>query len=77
MKLEYPEDYVNKRTTNKRVMQYAIEYVNATNKKEEILKHINYVRLKKGVLLPCEVVGASKKMSMECYITIKEMSPIK
>ena len=65
-----------KRTKNKMLMQYAIEYVNKTNKKVETLKHINYVQLKKGILLPCEVVGAKGKINTECYNNINEKSPI-
>ena len=76
MTLVYPEEGETKRIKNKTLMQYAIEYVNKTNKKAEILKHINYVQLKKGILLPCEVVGANRKTSTECYITTMEMSPI-
>jgi len=58
-------------------MQYAIEYVNSTDKKDKVLKHINYVRLKKGVLLPYEVVGANGKMTLECYVNIEQKSLIR
>ena len=77
MRLEYPDDYVKKRTVNKTLMQYAIEYVNSTNKKDEVLKHINYVRLKKRVLFPCEVIGANRKMTSECYMNIEQKSLIR
>ena len=48
----------NIRTTNKTIMQYAVEYVEIEKKNPKILRQINYVRMKKGILLPCEVVGA-------------------
>ena len=58
-------------------MQYAIEYVENINKNSEVLKQINYVRLKKGVLLPCEVMGANGKMRTECCNNIEKLGPIK
>ena len=76
MKLAYSKEGETKRTANKTLMQYAIEYVNKTNKKAEILKYINYVRLKKSILLPYKVVGANGKINTECYITTMEISPI-
>ena len=42
----------------------------------EVLKQINYVRLKKGVLLPCEVVGARGRLRTECFNDIEQPSPI-
>ena len=71
IRLEYPYDYVKKRTANKILMQYEIEYVKSTEKKDEVLKHINYVHLKKRVLLPYEVVGANRKMTSEYYMNIE------
>ena len=68
---------MKKRTANKTLMQYAIEYVNSTNKKDEVLKHINYIRLKKGVLLPCKVVGANGKITSEYYVNKEQKSPIR
>ena len=32
--------------------------------------------MKKGILLPCEVVGAKEQMITESYKNINEMSPI-
>ena len=51
-----------KRTQNKTLMEYAIEYVESNQRNKEELWQINYVRLKKEILLPCEVVGAKGKM---------------
>ena len=64
------------RTKNKTVMEYAIEYVNLYDKKQDDLWNINYVRMKKGVYLPCELVGANGKQQTSCYSIITEQSPI-
>ena len=58
-------------------MEYVIEYVEQRKVNKAVLKHINYVRLKKGILLPYEVVGASGKTRTECYNNIHAMSSIK
>ena len=57
-------------------MEYAIEYVNLYNKKQDDLWNINYVRMKKGVYLLCELVGATGKQQTSCYSIIIEQSPI-
>jgi len=57
-------------------MQYAVEYVRGKRNIIEVLKQINYVRLKKGVLLPCEVVGARGRLRTECFNDIEQPSPI-
>lgn len=64
-------------TKNKTVMQYAIEYVEVNGRNQNELQQINYVRLKKGVLIPCELVGAKGRTQTNCYREINEMSPIK
>jgi len=35
------------------------------------------MRMKKGILLPCEVVGARGQIRTHYYNNIKEMSPIR
>jgi len=77
MKLVYPKDYNRSRMKNKSLIHYAIEYVECMNISKTALQQINYVRLKKGVLLPCEVVGAGSKIQTECYRNINELSPMK
>ena len=77
MRLQYSKEDKRKRTKNKTLIEYALEYVEKTNMNNVVLKHINYVRLKKGILLPCEVVGANRRMRMECYNNINALSPIK
>jgi len=64
------------RTSNKSLMEYALEYVEVRNRKRAELRQINYVRLKKGILLPCEVVGSAGKMQTSYYRNIFEMSLI-
>ena len=48
-------------TKNKSVMDYAKEYAKEENLGIETLKSINHVRLYKGVFLPCELLGQSRK----------------
>ena len=64
------------RTSNKSLMEYALEYVEVRNRKRAELRQINYVRLKKGILLPCEVVGSAGKIQTSCYRNIFKMSQI-
>ena len=64
------------RTSNKSLIEYALEYVEVRNRKRAELRQINYVRLKKGILLLCKVVGSAGKMQTSCYRNIFEMSPI-
>ena len=54
-----------------------VEYVEIEKKDLKILRQINYVRMKKGILLPCEVMGARGQMKTHCYDNIKAMSPIR
>ena len=42
-------------------MNYAMDYINQKNLDSEILYHINFVRLKKQVILPFELVGFQGK----------------
>ena len=74
MVLERPIGERKHRIINKTIMQYAIEYIDSQNKKKQDLWNINYVRLKKGLLLPCEVVGAKGKLQTSCYLKIEEQS---
>ena len=61
------DDTRTTQTKNKTVMQYAIEYVDIKKKNQNELWQINYVRLKKGILLPCELVRTKGKLQTECY----------
>jgi hypothetical protein len=63
-------------TNNKTVMEYAMQYVEYFQLKIETLEQINFVRLKKGVLLPCELVGTNGRYQTSCYRNINELSPI-
>ena len=58
-------------------MEYIIEYVESNQRNKEELWQINYVRLKKEILLPCEVVRAKGKIQTSCYRNIQEKSLIK
>jgi len=77
IKLVSPEDEEGGISKNKTVMSYAMEYVEQKNLEEEVLYQINYVRLKKQVLLPFELVGFKGKRQTSCYRNILESSPIK
>jgi len=67
----------NIRINNKTIMQYAVEYVEIEKNDPKILRQINYVRMKKGILLPYEVVGARRRMRTHCYDNIEAMSLIR
>ena len=55
-------------TINKTVMEHAIEHVRTTNQNNKTLQQINFVRMKKQVCLPIELVGANGKRPTEWYI---------
>ena len=63
-------------TQNKMVMEYAMQYVEQLQLKVETLEQLNFVQLKKGVLLPCELVGLNGRHQTSCYRNVYELSPI-
>ena len=63
-------------TQNKTVMEYAIQYIEQLQLKVETLEQLNFVRLKKGVLLLCELVGLNGRNQTSCYRNVNELSPI-
>jgi len=77
MKLISPVDEESRLTKNKTVMSYALEYVQQKNLEVDVLYQINYVRLKKQVILPFKLVGFQGKKQTSCYQNITEYSPIK
>ena len=58
------------KTTNRTIMEWAIEYVKSTknNKKDQrhVLRKLNLVRQHNEVLLPCELFGLSGKHATQC-----------
>ena len=46
-----------KMSQNKTIMEHALQYTEQINQNRNILKQINFVRLKKRIFLPCELVG--------------------
>ena len=52
-------------TSNKTIIECARDYVNDTQKKEEVLKLLKHTRLCKQVFLPYELVRKSRKEHTE------------
>ena len=64
-------------TRNKTLMHFIVEHELKMNRNRNKLEQINYVYLKKGILLLYEVVGVKGKMQTSCYWSIEEESLIK
>ena len=65
------------KTRNKTVMDYALEYVQVKNLKQQVLDHLNFVRLKKQLVLPFELVGTEGIRPTEYYRDINKQSQLK
>ena len=65
-------DESKKQTTskNKIVMECVIEHARITGQNNNALKQINFVRMKKQVYLPIELVGTNGKIPTECRINV-------
>ena len=63
-------------STNKTMMEYAMEYAQQMNCDKNIMYQINFVRMKKGIVFPFEVVGFDGDVRTACYSNINERSPI-
>ena len=63
-------------TTNKFLMEYAIEYVNEKKDKMKVLKKINSVRKYKGVMLPYELFGEKGNQLTTCGRITEERSSL-
>jgi len=74
--LKSPKSQLFFNTKNKSVMEYVIAYKEIMQKPVEILKQINFVRMVKEVLLPCELVGLKENIKMEYYRNINNKSLI-
>jgi len=55
------------KTTNKTIMDYAIEYAKEKEIDEKIIQLINHVRLYKRIILPCELVGLKGREETKSY----------
>ena len=65
------------KTRNKTVMDYALEYVQVKNLKQKVLDHLNFVRLKKQLVLPFKLVGTEGIRPNEYYRDINKQSQLK
>ena len=63
-------------TSNKTIMEYAIQYVESNKLPKQMLYQINFVRLKKAVILPAELVGFQGRKQTSCYRNLHESSSI-
>ena len=55
-------------------MEYAVEYINSSGRKHEELWQINFVRLKKQIYLPFELVGMTGRSPTQVYYNLNEKS---
>ena len=67
----------NSITENKTVIDFAIKYVERHNLKLQDLMDINFIRKKKQIYLPFELVGDQGRCQTESYIKIDSLSQIK
>ena len=63
-------------TTNKFLMEYALEYMNEKKDKMKVLKKINSVRKYKGVMLPYELFGENGNQMTTCGRITEERSSL-
>ena len=66
------ETYV--KTQNKIIMEYTLEYVQSKQLKNQVLDQLNFVRLKKQLALPFELVGTEEMRPTESYRDIEKPS---
>ena len=57
-------------------MEHALDYAKEKGHNTKMLKQINYVQMKKKLILPCEIVGFEGKKPTSCYHNINESSLI-
>jgi len=77
MQLKSPEKRKFFDSKNKTIMEYAIEYVNEKRCTDEVLYQLNYIRMKKEVVYPFELVGFEGTQRTSCYHNINEKGPVK
>ena len=58
-------------------MDYALEYCNQFQKASQILAQLNFIHLKKKVLLPIELLGRNGRSQTSYYSNIDEDSSVK
>ena len=61
---------------NSTMIDVAFECVRIKKLEKRVLMNINFVRLKKKLLLPCELVGMNGKRLAEYYVHLKESSQL-
>ena len=55
-----------KMSQNKIIMEHDLKHAEETNQKRNILKQINFERLKKRTCVPCELVGNNGRSPTDC-----------
>ena len=63
-------------SNNKTLIEYALDYMNQTKCNSDILYHLNFVQIKKGIVFPLEVAGFDGNIRTSCYNDINKKSPI-
>ena len=61
---------------NKTIMEHAFQHAEQTNQNRNILKQINFVRMKKRIFLRCELVGSNGRSPTCCDRDIEMNSQI-
>ena len=63
-------------TKNRTLMEYAVEYIKSSGRKNEELWQINFVRLKKQIYLPFELVGITGRSPTQVYYNLNKISQV-
>jgi len=64
-------------STNKTIMEYALEYVKSINCDRDVIWNLNYVRMKKEIVFPFELLGLNGDRKTSCFQNIEEKGPVK
>ena len=64
-------------SNNKTIIEYALEYVIIMQCNQDVLYQLKYVRMKKEVVYPFELVGFKGNQRTSCYTNINEKEPVR
>ena len=60
--------------SNKRIMQYMVDYINQNKLKAEVYDQINHIRIFKRVILSVKLIGYQGRAPTECFKVIETLS---
>ena len=52
-------------------MQFAIDYMNQKELKDEVYNHINYIRVYKQIIIPAKIIGSRGEGKQNILIELK------